>query len=112
MIEKSKYPTTGNQLTYGIDKMEYYEYIKYNTVDFKFLLDEITETRLTLPILTHGQIHMDRYMNQQFSDMGQQAAQNCGIPERSETNKVNPAFSSAYYQKTVSSPWNKQEELK
>ena len=45
MIEKSKYPTTGNQLTYGIDKMEYYEYIKYNTVDFKFLLDEITETR-------------------------------------------------------------------
>lgn len=54
--------------------MEYYEYSKYNTVDFKFLLDEITETRLTLPILTHGQIHMDRYMNQQFSDMGQQAA--------------------------------------
>ena len=52
--------------------MEYYEHVKY--VVFKFLLDEITETRSTLPILTHGQIHMDRYTNKQFSDMGQQAA--------------------------------------
>lgn len=75
--------------------MEYYEYVKYNTVDFKFLLDEITETRSTLPILTAK--YMDRYMNKQFSDMGQQAAQKCGIPERSGTNKVSPAFSSAYY---------------
>ena len=52
--------------------MEYYEYVKYNIVDFKYLLDVITETRLTLPILTAK--HMNRDMNKQFSDIGQQAA--------------------------------------
>lgn len=41
--------------------MEYYEYVKYNIVDFKYLLDVITETRLTLPILTAK--HMKRDMN-------------------------------------------------
>lgn len=52
--------------------MEYYVYIKYNIVDFKFLQDEITETRFTFPILTTK--NMDKYMKKQFSDMGQQEA--------------------------------------